>query len=385
MKKSLVNEQWMQIKDEKNILTEKSEKAPVNKERSYPVISWDIGTAYDLFISLYVLHHPERFGLRPPWAAGVRSRLSSEERQTLEIAQDIVFIPFHWIYSLPKNKDGESVLWGLKQIQKQDILPALVFSPEFPVEMVELLSEIADRGNWTPRNQELFRELYRGSRHENIRSKILVRILDAWANAKEFGEAYLKALQSYQQAFFAEEERLIKSTLEEGLEKARSQISTLPVNEMIESLTQGVKIKELLNQDELVFVPSYWSTPLVFYRNLGPAKTLVTFGVRPSDVSLIPGEIVPDALLQALKALADPTRLRIMRYLAVQPLSPAQLSRRLRLRPPTVTHHLAALRLAGLVRLDLESENERLYSIRLESVLSLTEQVRDFIGIQKDG
>jgi DNA-binding transcriptional ArsR family regulator len=153
---------------------------------------------------------------------------------------------------------------------------------------------------------------------------------------------------------------------------------------MIENLTQGVQIKELLNQEELVFVPSYWSTPLVFYRKIDPLKAIVTFGVRPPDVSLVPGEIVPDALLQALKALADPTRLRIMRYLVVDPLSPAQLSRRLRLRPPTVTHHLAALRLAGLVHLNLESENERLYSARLETVLGLADMIQDFFGFHRD-
>ena len=49
-----------------------------------PSIRWSLGTAYDLFASLHVLHHPERFGLRPAWAAGVRSRLSVLQRSILE-------------------------------------------------------------------------------------------------------------------------------------------------------------------------------------------------------------------------------------------------------------------------------------------------------------
>ena len=36
-----------------------------------PRLSFDFGTAYDLFISLQVLHYPEKFGLRASWAAGV--------------------------------------------------------------------------------------------------------------------------------------------------------------------------------------------------------------------------------------------------------------------------------------------------------------------------
>ncbi len=384
MKKSSTNQQLDPLPEEISQLTDEKEKNRAGIKEKYPFISWDIGTAYDLFISLHVLHHPDRFGLRPPWAAGVRSRLTTNERQILEIAQDVIYIPFHWIASLNNNKDGESVLWSLKQLPPANRLPALVFSYQTPTAMVDLLTGIAERGSWTEKDQDAFREVYRSDRHENIRTKTLSRILDTWAKASEFGEAYLSALQSYQQAFFAEEERQIKSTLEDGLEDAKSLAVSLPFNEMIENLTQGVQIKELLNQEELVFVPSYWSTPLVFYRKIDPLKAIVTFGVRPPDVSLVPGEIVPDALLQALKALADPTRLRIMRYLVVDPLSPAQLSRRLRLRPPTVTHHLAALRLAGLVHLNLESENERLYSARLETVLGLADMIQDFFGFHRD-
>src|SRR5690606_25511350 len=47
-------------------------------------IKWDIGTAYDFFISLWVLHEPEHLGLRGSWAAGVRSRLPAPERELLQ-------------------------------------------------------------------------------------------------------------------------------------------------------------------------------------------------------------------------------------------------------------------------------------------------------------
>ena len=44
-------------------------------------LSWKHGTAYDLFISLHVLHEPEHFVIRPAWAAGVRSRLSAQDQK----------------------------------------------------------------------------------------------------------------------------------------------------------------------------------------------------------------------------------------------------------------------------------------------------------------
>jgi DNA-binding transcriptional ArsR family regulator len=93
---------------------------------------------------------------------------------------------------------------------------------------------------------------------------------------------------------------------------------------------------------------------------------IMTYGARPATVSLVPGEEVPDGLLRALKAMADPTRLRIMQYLADEPLTPTQLARKLRLRAPTVIHHLRTLRMAGLVQLTLEEGGEKRYGIRRE-------------------
>ena len=93
------------------------------------------------------------------------------------------------------------------------------------------------------------------------------------------------------------------------------------------------------------------------------------YGARPPQASLVPGETVPDALLQALKALSDPTRLKILQYLNEHPLTPTQLSQRLRLRVPTVVHHLNTLRLAGLVVLTLGEEAvTKHYAARPEAV-----------------
>jgi DNA-binding transcriptional ArsR family regulator len=87
-------------------------------------------------------------------------------------------------------------------------------------------------------------------------------------------------------------------------------------------------------------------------------------------------------LMNALKALADPTRLRILRYLSRQPLTPTELSRILRLRPPTVLHHLQALRLAGLVAIRVSENGEKRYGARSETLNVIFKSVKDFINKQ---
>jgi DNA-binding transcriptional ArsR family regulator len=104
------------------------------------------------------------------------------------------------------------------------------------------------------------------------------------------------------------------------------------------------------------------------------------FGARPADFSLVPGEVVPDALLKALKALSDPTRLRILQYLTGEPLASAQIARRLRLRAQTVAHHLKILRLAGLVHITMgDVRAEKLYSARLGAIADTCASLQSFM------
>ena len=108
------------------------------------------------------------------------------------------------------------------------------------------------------------------------------------------------------------------------------------------------------------------------------------FGARPPDASLIPGKAVPEALVRALQALSDPTRLRILYYLNENTLSPTELSRRLRLRTPTVLHHLNTLRLAGLVQVTLKEGTEtKTYTVRAEAVAAAFASLQGFL--QKGG
>jgi DNA-binding transcriptional ArsR family regulator len=346
------------------------------EDESQPKLSWDWGTAYDLFTSLSVLHEPNKFGLRGSWAAGVRSRLPNAEREILEDAQILLHIPAQWVYTLPDPKDSASALRALDQIAAEKRLPALTITSETSPQLAETLLDVAERGSWDDKDQEVLRE---GFKEKGLRSKTLATILDWWAQCEEFGERYLAALQSYHQVFFAEEEIRIGPALQDSLEHAKALSKDLAVAELVEELSQGIRFESLMEFSELILAPSYWTTPLVVFNELGDKRMLLLYGARPADASLVPGEVIPDALLLALKALADPTRLRILRYLAVKPLTPAQLSRRLRLRAPTVIHHLNTLRLAGMVYLTLESGGERHYAMRTEMAGSTFRNLEGFL------
>ncbi len=124
-----------------------------------PRLNWDIGTAYDLFDSLEVLHNPEQYGLRASWAAGVRSRLPGVERKLLEEMQSFLWVPIQWIYNLPAPKDAATALWTLRQVPPAERLMALCSTCEMPG-LTETFKAVAERRSWDKNDAE-----ERGRRH----------------------------------------------------------------------------------------------------------------------------------------------------------------------------------------------------------------------------
>lgn len=352
-----------------------------------PQLIWEIGTGYDLFTSLEVLHNPDRYGLRGSWAAGVRSRLPAEQRDLLQTVLEkghLWAIP--WLINLEGSKEATAVLQTLADIPAADRLMTLAKHHMWE-ELRTLLAEVSEKGAWDEDDQARLRECYQEKyREEGKKKRIndddLAATLTVWTNPEKYGEGFLRALQTYYDEFFCEEEKRIRPALEKTVAEAGQMAEELPLQELLNQLSQGLRFdfEGVEEMRELVMIPSFWTTPLSMFTSFGPDKSrwIFLFGGRPADASLVPGEVVPELLYQTLKALADPTRLRILRYLSEEPLTPAELARRLRLRPPTVIHHLDTLRLARLVHVILSHQGRR-YEARREAIEIACNMLEDFL------
>ncbi len=338
-------------------------------------LTWQTGTAYDLFASLHVLHRPQEFGLRRAWAAGVRARLPEAHRRTLERFAAAWMLPFPWIAALPR-RDAAAALAALGAVPPEARLTRAFLAADTPPTARAVLLDVARRGAWNADDLRTLQRAY-AALPKPPRKAALTERLNLWAEAAAFGEALLDALNAYLRVFFAEEEARLRPVLAEAVAQARRQAAGLPLAELLLALTQGVRFPEAETMKRLTLAPSFWLSPLVVFRRLGESEGLLVFGARPEGASLVPGEGVPDALLHGLQALSDPTRLRILRYLGERAHTPTELARRLRLRPPTVVHHLHALRLAGLVYLTVEGRQRR-YAARTEQLEALWRQLRAF-------
>lgn len=337
-------------------------------------IIWDIGTAYDFLVSFWVLTEPEKWNVRATWAAGVRSRLHLEQREFLQEIVPLMGLPIKWMNSLPAPKSAESLLNALEAHPTSDRIDLFTQYHSYSPETRTLFQEVRQTKQWQP-SQLTFLQKHPQPSPLSMKSKKEWEQLLRWlVNIETFGEQLLIALKQYYEAFFAEEEGRIGPILQSSLQNSQRLAQTLPTQELISQLTGGVSFAETEESHgkAVILAPSYWATPLTFFDLLSDDTLFYLYAARPRNASLIPGEVVPDALYTSLKALADPTRLKIMRYLISQePHTPTQLARKLRLRPPTVIHHLDILRLAHLVYLTVDPR-ERRYAARplaLEEVL----------------
>lgn len=353
-----------------------------------PQLTWDIGTAYDLFTSLDVVHDPARYGLRGSWAAGVRSRLPVEQREFLqESVEKHRFWAIPWLASQDGPKDGATILKKLAAIPAEKRLQELS-ACHLGEPMQTLLFDIANRGSWEAKDKKALQTLYtkmykeETGKTKKISDEDLVATLNVWADSAVFSQKMLQALQAYYDVFFKEEEARILQPLEDRVAEAQALANKLSLPDLLNTLSQGLRFEfdRAQEMEELVMIPSFWTTPLSMFVPFSHdhKRWLFMFGGRPDGVSLVPGEVVPELLYQMLKALADPTRLRILRYLSEEPLTPAELARRLRLRPPTVIHHLDALRLARLVHVTLSMQGRR-YEARREAIKTVCAMLDDFL------
>lgn len=346
-------------------------------------IIWDEGTAYDLFCSLRVLHDPGRYGLRPSWAAGVRSRIPVKHREILEQVHRFLFIPKQWIYGLPlqneaKHKDGDAALWYLSLIPPHERLIHLMTSSGIPQEALNILQDVHRKKKFSSSDLENLRDAYPPDKTKP-KQKVVLDVVELLSRPGESGEDYLAALKAYHRVFFAEEDKRIQPSLSKAASEAKILANRHSLDDLIESLSRGVRISIDKEIKRFIFVPSYWISPLVSFDRVDQDTAFFIFGARPANVSLIPGDVVPEGMLRSFKALGDPTRLRILKYLAQENITPAEIARRLRLRAPTVTHHLNVLRLAGLVNLTLEQGNERYYAARKGSISEMIFDLENFI------
>ncbi len=132
--------------------------------------------------------------------------------------------------------------------------------------------------------------------------------------------------------------------------------------ELIETTTNGIRWLPEVGIRRVILAPSYFSRP---YNFLLTGEDWRFFGYPVSDDALDGDDRLapPPAVVRLHRALGDETRLRILKLLSSRDLYLTEIAQQLDLSKPTIKHHLAILRSAGLVTI-VEAGTVIYYSLR---------------------
>ncbi|WP_199615351.1 ArsR/SmtB family transcription factor [Paenibacillus alkalitolerans] len=188
----------------------------------------------------------------------------------------------------------------------------------------------------------------------------------------------VRMLKKWDEAYFGRVDRgwLETAKADAVRRQAEAQTAAEPTK-LVEVATGGVVMEPDDRLKEMVLAPTVHFRPLnsyAIFKTLG----MILYPVDPPADENNP----PVQLMRLTRALADESRIRILRFLAPSPRSFTEVVSHTGLSKGTVHHHMMALRAAGLIRTHINNGqlHQERFSIRPDGVSECTGYLREYIG-----
>ncbi|WP_438350906.1 ArsR/SmtB family transcription factor [Paenibacillus sp. FA6] len=301
-------------------------------------VNVDVSSIYELMASFMVYTSKkwtDNMDMGPDWVQQVDNQLSSSVRTTLAPASSWPFSDFDVLY-----------IWIIHRQTGDDVDPFL-----------EHLHHCSD--------DSLF----------NIASPYLPNLsLD---ETRRIRDDYGPLLKLWYLHYFKTIEHEIKPLLEEDALEKKTLLTKMDPENLIEYASGGLIVEDMQDLETVVLFPTVHNRPIntfCFYTNM----LLIQY---PVDVPEDNEDEPPMCLTRMTHALADHNRLRLLRFVADQPKSLADMHRDLNQPMETLMHHLMILRVAGFLRIHLSDRNNDKFSIRPDGVAELRMFLESYIQL----
>jgi ArsR family transcriptional regulator len=195
-------------------------------------------------------------------------------------------------------------------------------------------------------------------------------------------ERYVALLRAHHDASFGSQYEEVLPFLAGKVRQARRSIGKVPARDVIARAAKGFTLQSPATRS-VTLIPSYYAAPFVVVVQDGRDAVLL-YGCRPGELQGERSQLHPNTV-RTLKALADETRLHILQLLADRPLYGQQLAEILKVSHPTISHHMAQLRIAGLTQTELTEDGSKTYSVRPEMIELLCTELRQVFVERGEG
>jgi len=336
-------------------------------------ISFDARTAYDFVISLNVAAG-EDADLLPEdaaWLKRARASLPDALREDLEVCFGAASSgAFHalpsFIIARADVTDAASFVAALDEMTPEELARSLLFDLLRPVGAEDLLDRIVD-GDQAAVDQTMERfderektDVAGFMREPGLAVSRMRATLEAWL------------------PLYGEVEPRIAQMLERDVAARKADLASLDADALIERTTGGLRFLAEPQVRRVILTPSYFARP---FNYIYQGVDWRLFGYPVAD-AVVEGEDAgspPQAVVRLYRALGDATRMRVLKLLADRDWYLTELAQQLELSKPTMKHHLALLRAAGLVTVTQEG-SLTYYSLRRERLEEAGIELRRFLG-----
>jgi DNA-binding transcriptional ArsR family regulator len=334
-------------------------------------VQFRVSSAYDLVMSLAAAARPGDHELSGTWARSIRSALpSSARRDLLFFFGDPSALGIGAVQLIPGLgvTDAQFLADRMRSAEPADFVAAVAGRRSDSRPLTAALRRMARGKSSGDEDDRLVRQYVAAFKAETRK-----RIWAILEDPRAAQERYVALLQAQYDASFGEQYEELRPFLNGRAKQARRSIGKMPNKDVIARATKGFTLRSPSTRS-VMLIPSYYAAPFVVVVQDGRDAVLV-YGCRPGEMQ---GErsLLEPTTVRTLKALSDETRLQILQLLAHRPLYGQQLAELLNVSHPTISHHMAQLRIAGLTQTELTDDGSKTYSVRPEVIELLCTELR---------
>jgi DNA-binding transcriptional ArsR family regulator len=188
---------------------------------------------------------------------------------------------------------------------------------------------------------------------------------------------YVDVLGVWESAYFRTVDAAILDGLRQESHALAARLGSAPALDLVEQVTNGLCVEPTPAVQSITLGPQYHQRPYnTDFLEQGNIVILYPADVLPPDPQL-----PPPRLLRLTRALGDDSRLRILRFLSGGACSLTEVARFAHQSQPTVHHHLAQLRAAGLVQVQFAPgvPTPNRYCLRPHALEQLAQQLGTYL------
>lgn len=194
------------------------------------------------------------------------------------------------------------------------------------------------------------------------------------SHMEEYRNRVLFLLSEWNRQYFSQCNPAILSKLQQHADLKNVQLSELETADFVNKTTHGFYFMPIDGLKKLVLIPQYHFQPFNIIYCYGE----LTICHYASWISIENEELSP-FMYRTIRSLGEKSRLKILQALSSGPKTFTEIVKHAGISKGIVHDHIFNLRCAGLLHANIEGENVTAYSLRLEGIHQMNEQLFEYL------